>query len=171
MSEIWVKHPSVLFTETKLKEFIPTSEMTYSEKINALTRLIIYVSCLVFIIRGDPFMLLVPICVMVVIYFLFSWKDVDEDFMSFEKPCQEPTIDNPFMNVLPTDDRTRPPACEENKLGLKEQINDSFEFNLYQNTNDIFGNKNSQRQYYTMPNTSIPNKQNELAQWLYNTCN
>ena len=33
---------------------------------------------------------------------------------------------------------------------------------------DIYSKYNSQRQFYTMPNTSIPNKQKEFALWLYN---
>ena len=35
--------------------------------------------------------------------------------------------------------------------------------------NDIYNNRNSQRQYYTMPNTQIPNDQTSFARWLYAT--
>ena len=32
---------------------------------------------------------------------------------------------------------------------------------------DVFGKRNSQRQFYTMPNTEVPNSQDEFAKWLY----
>ena len=34
MSEPWMTKPSVLFRMENLKNFVPTSEMTYVEKIN-----------------------------------------------------------------------------------------------------------------------------------------
>ena len=34
---------------------------------------------------------------------------------------------------------------------------------------DIFGKNNSQRQFYTMPVTTIPNNQTQFANWLYKT--
>ena len=33
--------------------------------------------------------------------------------------------------------------------------------------NDVFGKMNSQRQFYTMPSTTIPNAQDDFAKWLY----
>jgi hypothetical protein len=50
---------------------------------------------------------------------------------------------------------------------IKNEIEDKFSFNLYQDVNDVFGKSNSQRQFYTTPVTTIPNKQDDFAKWLY----
>lgn len=171
----WIEKPSVLFTESKLKEFIPKNSMTYKEKLNALTRFVIYVSILLFITIREPFILLIPVCCMVVIYFLVKWgmnmKELSEFFSpetDTETTCTQPTHENPFMNVLLTDERDRKPACSFSTQ-VKKDVEEKFGFNLYKNVGDIFGKENSQRQFYTVPNTSIPNKQDTLADWLYKT--
>ena len=52
---------------------------------------------------------------------------------------------------------------------LEKLINNKFNYNLYRDMSDIFGRNNSQRQFYTTPVTTIPNKQMKFARWLYNT--
>ena len=70
MSQTWIEKPSILLTESKLLEFIPNNEMTYPEKLNALTRFIIATAIIIALIRRELFVLLIPLCCMVVIYFL-----------------------------------------------------------------------------------------------------
>ena len=85
--------------------------------------------------------------------------------------CVGPTKNNPFMNVSYLDNRDfndRPAACKYND-DLKEEINDKFTYNLYQDVSDVFGRNVSSRQFYSMPNTQIPNNQGEFAKWLYGT--
>ena len=89
--------------------------------------------------------------------------------------CTPPTDNNPFMNVLVPEyysNPKRPEACKlEGELpgeqGVEEEANEKFNINLYKDVADIWGKNNSQRQFYTMPNTTIPNKQTEFAHWLY----
>ena len=38
-----------------------------------------------------------------------------------------------------------------------------------QDVDDLFGRYNSQRQFYTMPSTTVPNDQKSFAEWLYKT--
>ena len=68
MVESWVTKPSVLFSKENLKYFVPTDDMTYLEKINAVTRFIIYGSVLLFLVRGNSLVLLMPIISMLIIY-------------------------------------------------------------------------------------------------------
>ena len=176
MSQTWIEKPSILLTESKLLEFIPNNETTYPEKLNALTRFIIATAIIIALIRRELFVLLIPLCCMVVIYFLTKWglnlSEIKEKFYPDDnkvnkEDCQLPSVDNPFMNVLPTDNRDRKEACTTNDM--KENINNKFEFNLYKNIGDVFGNENSQRQFYTMPSTTIPNNRKDFADWLYKT--
>ena len=172
----WIDSPGILLTQSKLKEYIPRNDMSYVEKINAITRLVIYSSVLLTILRRDLNMLLIPIFTMAVIYFLIKWgKDIPEIAENFNVvPKQteryQPTINNPFMNILPGEvSEMRPEASTHTPL-IKDKMEEKFNFNLYENTNDVFGSENSRRQFYTMPNTSNPNKQTEFAKWLYSPC-
>jgi hypothetical protein len=91
--------------------------------------------------------------------------------------CTRPTLDNPFMNVtmkdlLNIDPKTqmivdRPQACDTSDPEIKRSLDEMFNHNLFKDVNDVFGKMNSQRQFYTMPSTTIPNAQDEFAKWLY----
>ena len=52
---------------------------------------------------------------------------------------------------------------------LKKDIEQNFNHNLYRDVSDLYGKSNSQRQYYTTPNTQIPNDQTSFAKWCYGT--
>ena len=95
-----------------------------------------------------------------------------EDNMLQPRVCVTPTVDNPFMNVALSDYTNMPnrDVCDDvldNPI-IKEQMEKAFNHGLYQDVGDVWGKNNGQRQFYTMPNTSIPNKQKEFALWLYN---
>jgi hypothetical protein len=104
-------------------------------------------------------------------------EKLENDGEESDKICTQPTIDNPFMNVtmkdlLNQDPKTksivdRPPACSSSNPDVKKKIDEYFDNNLYKDVNDVFGKMNSQRQFYTMPWTTIPNAQDEFAKWLY----
>ena len=84
------------------------------------------------------------------------------------KECQVPTRDNPFMNVLPTDNRKRNPACKSyNNKKIKKEIEKQFSVGLYKDVNSVYDNVNSQRMFFTNPNTTIPNDQESFAKWCY----
>ena len=103
-------------------------------------------------------------------------EDEDRPDNTTDGKCTKPTIDNPFMNVTMKDymnfDKdgsvvNRPPACDPNDPEIKKLLDESFNNNLYRDVGDVFGKMNSQRNYFTMPSTTIPNKQDEFARWLY----
>ena len=95
-----------------------------------------------------------------------------EDNMLKPRVCVTPTVDNPFMNVALSDYTNMPnrDVCDDilDNPHIKKQIEKNFNYGLYQDVGDVWGRNNGQRQFYTMPNTSIPNKQKEFALWLYN---
>jgi hypothetical protein len=82
--------------------------------------------------------------------------------------CRKPTKDNPFMNPPISDLNTpSPEACNADDEKIQNSITKAFRRDLYMDIDDVFERMNSQRQFYTVPNTSIPNQQTEFAQWLY----
>ena len=43
----------------------------------------------------------------------------------------------------------------------------NFEHNVYRDVDDVFDRRSSSRQFFTTPNTTIPNDQSGFAKWLY----
>ena len=66
------------------------------------------------------------------------------------------------MNISLLDYEINPNREVSDKLlendNLQNTINNHFNTNLYQDVGDIWNKNNSQRQFYTMPNTKIPNE-------------
>lgn len=82
--------------------------------------------------------------------------------------CKRPTKDNPMMNRNLINSSDTIDSCKYNKE-IKEEINDKFKYNLYQDVDDVFERFNSQRQFYTNPNNKIVNDQTKFAEWLWKT--
>lgn len=98
-----------------------------------------------------------------------------EDYTKYEKAtCRKPTKDNPFMNPLLNDISTypelQPVACNADDEDVKEEIVDCYNEDLYRDVSDLFERQNSQRQFYTMPQT-YPNDQKSFADWCYKNDN
>lgn len=85
--------------------------------------------------------------------------------------CRKPTEDNPFMNptINDYDTETVPVACNSSDKNITEEMKKKFYGQLYKNVEDVFNEENSFRQFYTVPNTYVPNNQTEFARWLYGT--
>ena len=98
-----------------------------------------------------------------------DYYTVDE-MLDYEKnTCRRPTPDNPFMNPAATEFGSPdvPAACNATDDAIKENIKVNFNHDLFRDVDELWERNNSQRQFYTMPNTAIPNNQKEFANWLY----
>lgn len=189
----WLNDIKILFQSDRLTEFIPTNEMTYIDKMNAIMRFSIYLSVILFLYKSNYLVFYIPIFAGFLTYLLYDnykrnlpkkekfHSDIinttkkTED-ISILRPtsnkCQRPSYNNPLMNVLPTDIKyrpERPPACFSTDNVIEKDIEEKFNINLYRDITDIYGKANSQRQYYTTPNTTIPNNQEAFSKWLYGT--
>jgi hypothetical protein len=81
-----------------------------------------------------------------------------------------PTAANPFMNVLLdeiTYNPTRPAANFASDPNNQSILDDFFRVQWTSDPTDVFGKSQSQREFYTMPSTSIPNDQESYQNWLY----
>ncbi len=82
-----------------------------------------------------------------------------------------PTQANPFMNVLIPEikyDPLRPEAAPIDEPQVKQELDDFFRVNFFNDPTDVFGKSQDQRQFITMPSTSIPNDRESYQNWLYN---
>lgn len=83
--------------------------------------------------------------------------------------CRRPTPDNPFMNpdITEFNNGDQPQACNVDDADINDEMRVNFNHNLFRDIDDLWERENSQRQFYTTPNTSIPSRQTEFAEWLY----
>lgn len=111
--------------------------------------------------------------ILTTIIYIHRSEDLNENFQETE--YVRPTKNNPFMNILPDDYITRPNRESLNKANmyvndkLNKYIDTKYSYNLYRDADDLFDNNTTQRQFYTMPVTTIPNQQTKFAKWLYAT--
>lgn len=81
-----------------------------------------------------------------------------------------PTARNPFMNVLIDElkyNPSRPEAVSVLDPNMKLTLDDFFRTEFVRDPTDVFGRSQSQRQFVTMPSTTIPNDQDSYQNWLY----
>jgi hypothetical protein len=84
----------------------------------------------------------------------------------------EPNAPNPFMNVLINeiaDYPTKPPAKYSASGAVKNQLETQFQTKVYGDPGDVWNKNQGQREFYTMPSTSIPNDRDSYQNWLYRT--
>ncbi len=113
-------------------------------------------------------------------------RDESGEQVTYPAPDAEttyPTPRNPFMNVLPTDyprnvyskvheksqeyNPDRPAAAPTDDPMVNAQLDDFFRTNFFNDPTDVFGKNQSQRQFITMPSTTIPNDRESYQNWLY----
>lgn len=81
-----------------------------------------------------------------------------------------PNAKNPFMNVLLDEiqyNPTRGAAASVSDPDVSTTLDDYFRVQWVSDPTDVYGKSQSQRQFYTMPSTSVPNDQGSYQNWLY----
>lgn len=185
MEQIWFKDIKHLFTENNFNKFFPSKDMTFIEQLNTLLRMSIYFSILVFILRKDSSIFMIPIFIAAFTYFIYSIdsqnkvhenmylddKNLDKNIHTKEI-CQKPSENNPFMNVLMneyTSNPERKKACNISNTDVKKKAQKFFDRKLYRSVGDIFNREASDRQWVTNPITTIPNDSASFGDFLYGT--
>lgn len=178
--DIWYDDLNSFFNINNLLIYFPTSDMVYIEKLNTILRLSMYISILLFAVLNDRRAFFLVIIVAIITYILHSVENSHEEYREIddtkvllnenyvEEKCTKPTMQNPFMNVTMNEYQENPKrgrACDVDQV--KNYVDDYFENTLYRSVDDIYNKDSSTRQYYTMPNTNIPNDQEGFANWLY----
>lgn len=184
VDKFWVNDLEILYKRERLTEFFPTKDQTTEERLNAIMRFCIYISILLYLHNKDSRYIMISVGFGLFSIFIYMGtrkkckeKEKVKEGMeeNVEEKCTAPTIDNPFMNVTMKDYLNikdgrivdRPPACDTTNVKTKKEMDEAFNNNLYKDVDDVFEKFNSQRQFYTMPSTTIPNRQDEFARWLY----
>ena len=189
----WFNDISILFNKNYLLEIIPLKSYDFDRKLNAILRFTIYYAILLYILKNDKNVLCLPFITIVITVFLnktnksgrentamVNSKNVrgNEKIKKVSEMINEinddifrkPEVDNPMMNINVFDlyDNKQAIPTYDNP-GVERVVEDKWSDGLYRDSDDLFGCNNSQRQWYTMPNTEAMNRQTEFAKWCFMT--
>ena len=217
-TQFWSNDPTLLFNKEYIFELWPTTNMCYEQKLNAISRLIILITILGYILTMSQRVLAVGLLTLAVIFVLFKMRKqkvtkdmLNEGFQAIKgnevtgmfdkKPdsyvnpvtldsvlkseFMEGTKKNPFSNVLLTqigDDPDRKSAPPSFNVDVDEDITKNVKRSVQmmnpgiKNTNkQLYGDlwqefelDQSNRVFYSTPNTRVTNDQSAYAQYLYN---
>jgi hypothetical protein len=98
-------------------------------------------------------------------------KNTSEKNQKIIDTVRTPTINNPYMNPLLNDfntDNVPYPVNIDDEV-VQEKINLTYNKDLFKDMTSLFDEKNTQRQFYTIPGGAIPNDQQKFAEWCYKT--
>lgn len=158
---LWIKSPDILL---RLGEFVPTSDMTMNQKLNAVTRFLVYAGILLSLIFNSPTPLYIPMIGGVLVYL------AHEHYPGIQRGgAVLPSRDNPFMNVLLTDDVFREAAANVEDPKIKASMDAHFSEGLHKDINNVWDHNNSQRQFFTTPATTTPNDRDAFMKWCWDT--
>jgi hypothetical protein len=209
----WSTDPQILWNSQYLTEIWPTTTMSLQSKLNAVSRLIIYLSLFGYLTTFNFLYIFSGILTLLVIYFIYIFRNSPllkkslEGFLSNSKNSWNPIVKtengksaplpkfldktfyhsnskNPFGNVLLTeisDDPLRKSAPPAFNPDVYEDIT-SNTMKMVQNQNEGIKNTNKKlfgdlwdkfeldlclRNFYSTPNTKVPNDQGAYADYLY----
>lgn len=193
--KFWTDDPNVLFKN--MHEIFPSKGMLFEQKLNALTRLILLLSLLGFIVSDKTRIFVILIVCLLFVYLIHHYSVCQRE--NFENPVDgiidkydidttdvfdESTSSNPFSNVLVTDYELNPykkPAppidnTETNERILSESKKMVQELNpdqpdisekLFKDLGEQFIFEQSLRPFHSNPNTQTVNDQTAFAEFCY----
>jgi hypothetical protein len=144
MTSFWLYNPSILVKKEHITKLFPEKNMNSNEKLNAITRLIVILTVLGYLITEKSNVFITGIITIAAIILLYMIQrneevkkgviDVKEAFSNMEvydekkSEFTQPTVANPVMNVLMTeytDDPNRMAAAPSYFPEVSKSINES----------------------------------------------
>jgi len=220
--QFWSNDPTILFNNKYIFELWPTSSMCYEQKLNAISRLIILLTILGYILTMSKRVLAVGVLTLLFIYVLFNMrkqkltKSMLENFdlrerlpsvqgnevtgmfdnkpQSYVNPVtldavlrtefKEGNKKNPFSNVLlpqindEPERKAAPPSfnvdCDEDITKNVKRAVQMMNPGIKNTNKQLFGDlwqqfqlDQSNRVFYSTPNTRVANDQGAYGQYLY----
>lgn len=157
MTTFWTKDPTILFKSEYVNQLYPLASMTPEEKLNAVSRLVILLTILGYLLTRTLKIVVTGVITLVVIVILYNisknTKPTNNKQKSIEKfdnmncynilkdAYTKPTQVNPVMNVLLTeinDNPNRPQAAPAYNKQVGKEIDESTQKMVENN----FGDKN-----------------------------
>jgi len=185
-TSFWLDNPNVLLNKNQITEIWPQDNFDLARKLNAITRLILILAILGFLFTKSSYIIVSAAVSIVVLVMIHKSKSHSKEGMEnldikinkeeFEELLNEeftmPTKKNPFMNVLINEYKDNPERKPAAPIYNEEVLDDATKKSrsdekLYKNLGDNLTFHNSLRNFYSTPNTNIPNNQKEFAEFCY----
>ena len=186
----WLNNPSILFDKDHIFDLWPLPEMEFTEKMNAISRVVILMTVLGLFFTHSLKILVSGIVTLGVICYLNSIKGNKKEGMKnlkiddlIKSNFESPNNTNPMMNVMLPDigDNPKKPAAPSFYPIVEDEINSVTKENILKQFNndkniedklftDLGNNmqfEQSMRSFYTMPNTEVPADQKAFAEFCY----
>lgn len=180
---LWFNRPSILIHEKYIHEWYPQLQLGKNRNINAVTRLIILLTSLTYILTMKFSYLMSGIISLILIYLIASKSKEGLKVKSTNKAVDASQfaspVDNPLKNPLigePPQEESAPMAYEETetindnvKKMIQEQNSsiDNIDSKLFKDLGESFEFDRSMRQFYSTANTTVPNDQESFANFCY----
>ena len=160
----WVDNPIILII--KYNEIIPNNKMTTSTFYNTITRCLLYLIIISYLLFKNINLIIIFILVIIYIIMLNNNKTNKTNKTNNEIECRDSTINNPMANPYVVGSKLNIKACKDlNSL----KVLDNLRFNVYEDSNRPQNIKILERSYYTLPVTDYPNDINSFINELYKT--
>jgi hypothetical protein len=166
--------PNDVFRSKELFTFWPTATQSARERVSATTRFILYAACLVYLITRDPRVFALGVVVLAVLYYLWKSNMISDGKLRsaigdgragtlLRPDVTMPTLNNPMGNVLLSDyveNPDRPAAAWYPSVRTQVQ-------QVWSQIHPFERLRDAERNFYTVPATTIPNDQTGFAQAAY----
>ena len=169
----WFKKTEILLSKDNLTEFWPTKYQSFEERINSITRFLLYAGTILSLHSRNTQHITMALLLIVVLVIISSSKNkVLRKILKAQEAsgsCQRPTKKNPLGNQIPFGNLDRNSACNADLV--QDKITESL---FAEFPTRSLGNKNKEyleRQFFSMPNTGLVNDQKGFASWLYGAPN
>jgi hypothetical protein len=173
MSEIWYRDPLAALGPESLHKFFPTTQMHLREQLNAVVRFSLYYSIALTLVtrRVGAMRIFVAVAALSVLAHELYLRRVSlglGEVSHFQNgvACVRPTSENPHMNVMLGDyaSPNRGPACDVTMPLISAE---TAAVTAPVPSDDPFAEGRMDRQFYTMPSTTIPSDQDRYTDFLY----
>ena len=166
----WINNPKILID--KYNEIIPNNKMTIITLYNTITRCLIYLIIISYLLFNNIGIIIILIIIIIYIIMLnnnnnnINNNKINNIQQNNETECRDSTINNPMANPYVVGSKLNIKACE-NLDSLK--VLNNLRFNVYEDSNRPQNIKILERSYYTLPVTDYPNDINSFIDELYKT--
>ncbi len=164
MTELWYNNMNVILEDCM--EVFPNNNLNHNQKINAIFRMALILIIFILVFKVNQKYMAFPIVLIIVSLCLGH----SETFVEIgNKKCYNPNLENPFMNFTLNDYYKNPDRKENCRLTpeIRKEQRELYKKRLVPDQNDLWGQNISDRNFYTMPSTSIVNDQTGFGNWLY----
>jgi len=166
--------PKEIFKTSDILKFWPTATQSADERVSATTRFVLYAMCIVYIINRDPRIFALGGIALAILYYMWTSNMVKDGKLRstigdarrssvFRSNVTLPTTENSMGNVLLSDyvdNPDRPAAAWYPSVRTQVQ-------QAWSQIHPFERQRDAERNFYTMPASTIPNDQTGFAQAAY----